>query len=172
MEILVAPHPKLRVKTKPVKKITPEIIGIARKMIKLTETFTDPEGVGLSANQIGREDKFFIAKLFKKFLMIFNPQITSFSKTKKIFFEACLSVPNFYGEVERPTAINIQYQDEKGQTVKKPLKGIAAWIFQHEMDHLNGILFVDRVLEQKRRMFKVVGKDRTGTEIFEEVKLI
>jgi peptide deformylase len=172
MEVVKAPSPKLRVKTKPVKKITPDHLKIAREMIKLTEAFVDPEGVGLATTQIGREDRFFIGKLGPKFVSVFNPKILSFNKKTKAFFEGCLSIPDLYGYVNRPTAITVEYQNEKGQKVSKMLRGLAAWVFQHETDHLNGILFVDRVLEQKGRFFKVVGKDKTGADVFEEVELV
>lgn len=172
MDIVIAPDPGLRQKTKPVKKITPDLLKLARGMIRYTQTFTDPEGVGLSANQIGRDERLFVAKLFKKFSVFINPKILTFSKNTKTYFEACLSVPDYYGDVRRPLSITVEYQDETGKTFKKRLRGIASWIFQHEMDHLNGILFVDRVLEQKGRMYKLAGKDQAGNDLFEEVRLI
>ncbi len=172
MEILVAPNPKLRVKTKKVNKITPELIKLGREMIKFTQSFTDPEGVGLSTNQIGRDERFFIAKIAKKFVICINPGINSFAKQKRIYFEGCLSIPNYYGEVKRPTYIYVTYLNEEGKKVSKKLSGPASWIFQHEIDHLNGILFMDRVLQQKGRVFKCVGKDRAGADVFEEIKLV
>lgn len=171
MNILRAPDPRLRVKTKPVKKITPELLKTAREMIKTASAFKDPEGVGLSTTQIGRNERFFVAKLNEGFQTFFNPQIVKVSKKNKIFFEGCLSVPDYYGETKRPIIVTVSYLDQKSKQIKKVLRGTPAWIFQHEFDHINGILFVDRVLEQKGRMFKVVGKDQAGAEIFEEVKI-
>ncbi|MFH0937425.1 MAG: peptide deformylase [Candidatus Daviesbacteria bacterium] len=171
MEVVRAPDAKLRIKTKPVKKITPELLKIASEMIEITKSFKDPEGVGLSANQIGRDERFFIAKTGKVFRVFFNPKIISKSKTNKVFFEGCLSIPNFYGETKRPSIIIVSYQDEKGKEIKKQLRGTLAWIFQHEMDHLNGSLFVDTVLQQKGRIFKSIGRDKTGSEVFEEVTI-
>lgn len=172
MQVLTAPNPILRTKTKPVKKVTPELVKITKEMIKLTKSFQDPEGVGLSANQIGRTESFFIAKIGKEFSACFNPKVLSTSKTTKSFFEGCFSVPNYYGDVIRPAAIKVSYEDENGNIIKKSLKGFVALVFQHELDHLNGILFVDRILEQKGKIFKAVGKDKTGSDIFEEIKLI
>lgn len=172
MEILRAPSHKLRVKTKPVKKITSELLNTARKMIKLTESFKDPEGVGLSSTQIGREENFFVVKLGNKFIIVFNAKITAQSKKQKMFFEGCLSIPDYYGEVKRPISVTVSYQDKTGQQITKRLNGANSWIFQHEVDHINGRLFMDLVLEQKSRVFKAVGKDQAGDEIFEEVKLI
>src|SRR3989344_871020 len=159
MTILRAPDPRLRVKTKLVKKITPELLKVAKEMIKIASSYTDPEGVGLSTTQIGRDERFFVAKLQKEFHPYFNPQILNFSKKKEIYFEGCLSVPDYYGEVKRSMIVTVTYQDKTGKEFKKILKGPPAWIFQHEFDHINGILFVDRVLEQKGRMFKFMGKD-------------
>ncbi|MDO8570624.1 MAG: peptide deformylase [Candidatus Daviesbacteria bacterium] len=171
MQILRAPDPKLRIKTKLVKKITPELLKIAREMIELAMSYTDPEGVGLSTTQIGRDERFFVAKLLKEFHPYFNPQIISKSPKLKTYFEGCLSVPDYYGEVKRSILITVIYQDKTGKEFKKILKGPSAWIFQHEFDHINGVLFVDRVLEQKGRMFKFTGKDQVGGDMFEEVTL-
>lgn len=145
---------------------------MAQEMIALAMSYTDPEGVGLSTTQIGRDERFFVAKLQKEFHPYFNPQILKISPKTKIYFEGCLSVPDFYGEVKRSILITVTYQDKTGQKVKKILRGPAAWIFQHEFDHINGILFVDRVLEQKGRIFKFKGKDQVGGDIFEEVRLV
>lgn len=172
MQILRAPDPRLRVKTKLVKKITPELLKIASEMINLASSYTDPEGVGLSTTQIGRNERFFVAKLQKDFCPYFNPQIISLSKKTKIYFEGCLSVPDFYGEVKRSILITVIYQDKSGKEFKKILKGPSAWIFQHEFDHINGILFVDKVLAQKGKMFKFQGKDQAGGDMFEEVRLV
>lgn len=172
MEVLRAPHPILRTKTKPVKKITPELLKLTAEMIKLAGSFKDPEGVGLASTQIGRSENFFVAKLNKQFIRVFNAKIISSAKKQKVFFEGCLSIPNYYGEIKRPISITVSYQDEQGKEITKKLIGINSWIFQHEIDHINGRLFMDLVLEQKGRIFKVVGKDKAGGEIFEEVKLI
>ena len=87
------------------------------------------------------------------------------------YIEGCLSIPDYYGEVKRHILIKVSFQDESGKKVTKSLKGISAWIFQHEMDHLDGKLFPDRVLQQKGKFYKCVGKDKTGTDIFEEISL-
>lgn len=140
-------------------------------MIKITKAFKDPEGVGLAATQIGRDERFFIAKSDEDFIICFNPKITSTSPKTKTYFEGCLSIPNYYGETERSIAAAVEYMDENGKTIKKKLRGLDAWIFQHEVDHLDGTLFMDHVLEQKGKIFKSVGRDKAGAEIFEEVKI-
>lgn len=172
MDVVKAPDPRLRIKTKPVKTVTPELTKIINQMVKLTKTFTDPEGVGLASTQIGKDEQYFVLKTKSgAFTAVFNPSIVGYSKKTKIFFEGCLSVPDYYGEVTRPIGVNVVYTDNKGKQVKKKLTGVEAWIFQHEYDHLQGKLFVDYVLAQKSRLFKVVGKDKAGAEIFEEVQL-
>ncbi len=171
IKVVKAPDARLRVRTKPVKKINHRLIQILKEMIKLTKTFKDPEGVGLAATQIGLEESFFVAKNDKKFVSVINPKIVSTGKRTKKYFEGCLSVPNMWGEVRRAISIKVSYQDTSGKIVTIPLKGILAWIFQHEIDHLNGILFSDRVLEQKGKFYKFTGKDKTGADTFQEVSL-
>ncbi len=189
MNVVKAPDPKLRIQTKPVKKLTPGLLQTFKEMVKLTKTFTDPEGVGLASTQVGLDQQFFVAKVPEKsesriknhelregdkketFMVVINPKITWEGKKTKKYFEGCLSIPNYWGEVERHLAIKVTYMDEDGNTVNASLKGVLAWIFQHEVDHLNGTLFPDRVLEQKGRFYKFTGKDKTGTDTFEEVTL-
>lgn len=190
MDVIKAPDARLRVKTKPIKKINQSLLNTLSQMVKLTKTFTDPEGVGLAATQIGLKGRFFVARLHdskqnppsqphqrtsrwtnyrKEFMAVINPKILSYSKTTKSYFEGCLSVPNIWGQVKRHTNIKVSFQDEKGQSVTRLLRGIPAWIFQHEVDHLNGVLFSDRVLQQKGKFYKYTGKDKTDTDQFEEV---
>lgn len=172
MQVVIAPDQRLRVQTKPVKKITPKLSETIGQMVKLTKTFLDPEGVGLASTQIGEDEQYFVAKLEdNSFKAYFNPKILSYSKKTHVFFEGCLSIPNYYGEVTRPVSIKVSYMNEEGNTVTENLTGLIAWIFQHEYDHLQGKLFMDKILEQKSRLFKVVGKDRAGAEVFEEVPL-
>ena len=172
MQLIIAPDNKLRVKTKIVKKFSPRYHQIVKDMIKLTKTFLDPEGVGLASTQVGLDEQFFVAKMedgsFKSF---FNPKITKFSKTVKVYTEGCLSIPNYWGEVTRHLWVDVEYQDLSGTTVKERLKGLIAHIYQHECDHLQGKLFMDHILEQKSKLFKVVGKDKTGADIYEQVPL-
>ena len=171
MEVVKAPDPKLRVQTKSVKKINQTLKNTLSEMIKLTKTFKDPEGVGLASTQVGLEESFFVAKNNEKFISVINPKIISSGKRTKKYFEGCLSIPNTWGEVKRYTNIRVTYQDSSGKTTISSLKGVLAWIFQHEIDHLNGILFADRVLQQKGKFYKFTGRDKTGTDNFEEVTL-
>lgn len=171
MQVVQAPSPILRETLKPVKKINPGHLSTLKEMVKLTKTFKDPEGVGLAANQVGLHERFFIAKDGEIFIPVFNPEILFKYKKTKIYLEGCLSIPNYYGEVKRHLSIKVTYQDETGKKFTKILKGVLAWIFQHEIDHLNGHLFPERVMEQKGKFYKVTGKDEAGTDIFEEVTI-
>lgn len=172
MQLVTAPDNRLRVKTKIVKKFTPRLSQIIKDMIKLTKTFTDPEGVGLASTQVGLDEQFFVAKMdddsFKAF---FNPKIIRLSKAVKVYTEGCLSIPNYWGEVTRHLWVDVEYQDLSGNVIKERLKGLTAHIYQHEVDHLNGVLFMDHILEQKSKLYKVVGKDKTGSDIYEQVPL-
>lgn len=171
-KMVLAPDNRLRVKTKPVKKFGDKYKDIISEMIKLTQTFIDPEGVGLASTQIGLNEQYFIAKKEDgTFKAVFNPKILKYSKKTKEVFEGCLSIPNFWGEIVRSVGVTVSYQDESGQEHTEKLTGLDAHIFQHECDHLQGKLFMDRVMEQKGRLFKIIGKDRAGADVFEEVTL-
>lgn len=170
--VVKAPDARLRVKTKLVKKISPALSDIIKNMIKTTLSFKDPEGVGLASTQIGNEERYFVGLIGGKTLKAFiNPQITWKSKRTKQYFEGCLSIPNYWGEAIRALSVKVTYQDLEGKQHAETLKGVDAWIFQHEVDHLDGILFVDRVLEQKGRFFKYTGKDKRGEDQFEQVTI-
>lgn len=124
-----------------------EIRGLIDLMRKIMKTHA---GVGLSANQIGLPFRFFIAEFREKeenppkLYAIFNPEITKFSKEKNLMEEGCLSAPGLYGEIERSREIVLTGLDKNGRTIKIKARGILARIFQHETDHLNGILFIDK----------------------------
>ena len=171
MQVLIAPNVALRAKTKPVKKINNGLSQTIKDMVKLTKKYMDPEGVGLASVQIGEPGKFFIFKEGKKFTAAINPSITWFSKRAKTYLEGCLSIPDHYGEVKRSSTVKVEYQDTAGKVNSRKLIGVSAWIFQHEMDHINGTLFIDHVMQNKGKLYKVAGKDKTGTDIFEEVTL-
>lgn len=179
MDVIKAPDPKLRIVTKPVKKITPGLLQTAKEMIKLTKSFEDPEGVGLASTQVGLDERFFVALANNpkrgerpEYAIFFNPKILSSSKKTKTHFEGCLSTPNYWGEVIRSMVVKISYQDETGKLITKSITGLLAHIFQHEIDHLKGILFQDRVMEQEGKFYKLTGKDKTtGEDIFQEIIL-
>lgn len=106
-------------------------------------------GIGLSANQIGLDLNVFVAEVpdpdgGMKFYAVFNPKFEKLSEEKVIFEEGCLSVPETWGQVERPERVVLSGFDKRGKPVKFKAWGLLARIFQHEMDHLSGKLFIDR----------------------------
>ena len=131
---------------------------------KMKETMFEACGIGLSANQIGLNLKMFVALIPNKplkrdeknkiimpspdeakFYAIFNPEIIKFSKQTEIIEEGCLSIPGINGEVERPKKITITGFNKNGQKIKIKAEGLTARVFQHETDHLNGVLFIDKI---------------------------
>ncbi len=171
LQVVKTPDPRLKIQTKRVKKINPALLQTLKEMVKLTKTFKEPEGVGLASTQVGLDEAFFVAKNGLKFMSAINPKILSTGKRTKKYFEGCLSIPGTWGEVKRYINIKVSYQDETGKIVTKAIKGVLAWIFQHETDHLNGILFSERVLQQKGKFYKFTGKDKVGTDTFEEITI-
>jgi peptide deformylase len=127
-----------------------------RELIKtMRECMKEAKGIGLSANQIGLDMKFFVANVPQilekqnkvtgfKFYAVFNPKIIKTSKEKTNLEEGCLSVPNTYGMVERPEKIILEGFDQNARKLKIKAWGLLARVFQHEVDHLNGILFIDK----------------------------
>ena len=180
LEIVKAPHSILSQKTKPVAKIDNGILKLIEQMKKSLDSATDPIGVGLAAPQIGKSLKIFIAKpgAKSKVLTFINPRVIKSApvlaidgfdkKTRKL--EGCLSLPNIWGEVQRYSAIQLEYQDESRKMHNKKFTGFISTIIQHEIDHLNGILFPKRVLEQNRTLYKSE-KDEHGEDVFEEIKI-
>lgn len=108
------------------------------------------EGIGLSANQVGLDVKFFVAKVENKFYAVFNPEIIQSSKEIVSMDEGCLSVPGVFGLVERPAKVTIKGLDQNGKAIKIKAWGLLARVFQHEVDHLNGKLFVDKARRVER----------------------
>lgn len=116
-----------------------------RELIKsMYETMKKARGVGLSANQVGLNIKVFVAKLENKQYALFNPKITKESSEKSTLEEGCLSVPYTYGPVERFERVTLEGYSPNNKKIKIKAWGLLARIFQHEIDHLNGKLFIDR----------------------------
>ena len=134
-------NPILRQKAKDVKEITPEI---KRLILDMKETMEKEDGMGLAAPQIGCSVRVIIAKPDDKIIILINPQIKKFSRKKVITEEGCLSLPNQFYLIERPTEIKVEGLNLKGKKVKIKAEGLLARIIQHEIDHLDGILIVDR----------------------------
>ena len=138
-----------------------------------------PLGVGLSACQVGQSLRLFIAysKKSRHYLVFINPKILWRSKRKilgvpesKSPFEGCLSIPGVWGKVWRHQKIKVCYQTLKGTQIIRKFAGFTSIVIQHEYDHLNGILFTQRILEQGGKLFRIE-KDKKGKECLVEIEI-
>jgi len=151
------PNPILKQKASKVKIINDEVKTDIRNLLDTLQVAKDPEGAGLAAPQLGISKQICVVRNFfadptdpDKFthqdFVLINPKIISTAKETEVDWEGCLSIPNTYGKVERFTKIKLIAMDEKGESFKLRADGFFARTIQHEMDHLNGILFTDRVV--------------------------
>jgi peptide deformylase len=179
LDIVTAPNPVLSSKASSVAKVDSIILKLIKEMEEALDAATDPIGVGLAAPQVGKSLAIFVIKPSPKAKLqaFINPKITKIEsqtvgkvkgKTKKL--EGCLSLRNIWGEVERAKTIWLDYLDETGKPHHKKFSGFIATIIQHEVDHLNGILFPKRVLEQKGTLYESK-KNSKGEDIFEELTI-
>ena len=187
LEIVKAPNPVLSGVAKPISKIDQQTRAFIAEMKKALLATRDPEGVGLAAPQVGKPLQIFIIKPTKTatIRVFINPVITQNkseqnaeqisvvprkvrSRSEKL--EGCLSLPHIWGIVNRTPTVTLSYMDEQGKKHTTEFKGFVATIIQHETDHLNGILFPRRVLEQKEKLYKSK-RDKNGEDIFEEIEL-
>ncbi|OGY98624.1 MAG: peptide deformylase [Candidatus Liptonbacteria bacterium RIFCSPHIGHO2_01_FULL_57_28] len=122
-----------------------EVDDLLRRMRRIMR---EANGIGLSANQIGLPHRLFVTEVpgkdDMKFYAVFNPEIEKMEKDKVIMEEGCLSVPGIYGDVERPARLVLRGQDKRGKPLKIKAWGLLARVFQHEVDHLNGKLFLEK----------------------------
>lgn len=180
LQIVKVPEPVLTTPSKAVEKIDKKTLEFIDGMKKTLLGAKNPKGVGLAASQVGRGVRIFLAKPTTKvpFAIFINPQIIwkSEEKTEGVperdkKFEGCLSIPNVWGIVRRHQTVKVTYQAPDGKNHTKLFKGFLATIIQHEIDHINGILFTQRVLEQKNKLYKVSGKDEKGNDVFDEIEI-
>lgn len=145
-KILSDNHPVLRTPTREVTKINS---GVLRLLDDMIETMREAKGVGLAANQVGVSKRILIADAGQdgeeKIIELINPQCDS-AEGEEVGLEGCLSVPGAYGEVPRAAEISVRAIDREGREIKLRVNGLLARILQHEMDHLEGILFTDKAV--------------------------
>lgn len=174
-----APNAVLTTNAKPVTKFDAKLHALIRDMKASLKAATKPAGVGLAAPQIGISMRVFITKPTKSSPMrtFINPKIVQTSKEtvdglpdRESALEGCLSIPNVWGKVRRHTEVTLAYQDEHGGKHKETFEGFEAIIIQHETDHINGILYTQRVLEQKSKLYTSV-TDEDGKDALEELEL-
>ena len=160
-EILILPDKRLRLVSKPVAKID----AATRQLVEdMFETMYDAPGIGLAAIQIGEARRVVTMDLAKKDdprepQVFINPEVIGESNDKNIHEEGCLSIPEYYEEVERPAQVKLRYLDLDGKQHEIDADGLLATCIQHEIDHLNGVLFIDHISKLKRdRVIKKFSK--------------
>jgi peptide deformylase len=160
-EIIKLPDKRLRLNCEPVKKID---AGIRKLVDDLFETMYNAPGIGLAAIQIGVAKRVIAMDLSKKEddhkpQVFINPEITWKSAETSKYEEGCLSIPDYYEEVERPAQVKVKYLDLDGKEREIEAKGLLATCLQHEIDHINGVLFIDHISKLKRdRVIKKFAK--------------
>lgn len=170
LEILEVPHPGLRVVAKPVEVVDDAVRKIVSDMF---DTMYAARGIGLAATQVAIEQRIVVidlqepesdaedAKPVRKPLVYINPELLSLSEETSSYNEGCLSIPDQYAEVERPTRCRATWLDEQGERHEADFDGLLATALQHEIDHLNGVLFIDHISKLKRDMLlKKLAKQR------------
>jgi len=172
-KILSTKDPKMSQVCKKVKVIDKKVISITKDLKETLTVQKDPEGVGLAAPQIGENLRIFAMNDNGKIRVIINPEILEISKEKpkkektdeKEIMEGCLSLPNYYGPLKRPQRVKIKYLGLNGTLKEEEFKGLSAQIVQHEIDHLNGVVFVNRLLEQKQPLYKLENDEWVEIEL-------
>ncbi len=167
--LVILPDTRLRAVSEPVSAITDEIRRLAEDML---ETMYDAPGVGLAAIQIGVPKRIVTMDVSKSEterqpLVLINPEVVWASEEKRVYEEGCLSIPEYYEEVERPDRVRFRYTNLQGETVEQDADGLMATCVQHEIDHLNGVLFIDHLSKLKRdrvvkKFAKAAKRDANG----------
>jgi len=155
LEIKKYPDPVLREECREAKKITEEIKNLSWDMV---ETMEKGQGIGLAAPQVGKSERIIIVMLKEGPRIFINPEIIKRTKETEVMEEGCLSFPGLFLEIKRAKAVEIEALNDKGEKVQIKANGLPARIFQHEIDHLRGILFIDRISKLKKLKLKLLGK--------------
>lgn len=166
-KVLSSQDPRLREVSKPVKKIDKKVLDLIKDLKDTLSVQKDPEGVGLAAPQIGKNLRVFLISYQDTTQVVINPEIIKVSAKKRLskekgggeIMEGCLSLPNFYGPLSRASSVKIKYLNEKDEERVEEFKGFFAQIVLHEIDHLEGILFIDRLLSEKKPLYRLDGKE-------------
>lgn len=150
--LIILPDPVLRQVSRPVERVDDELRKFAADML---DTMYDAPGIGLAAIQVGEPRRLLVIDLARedepKAPKIFiNPEILARSDEMSIHEEGCLSIPDYYAEVSRPARITVRHLDETGQQRTIEAEGLLATCLQHEIDHLDGVLFIDHISKLKR----------------------
>lgn len=152
--LIILPDPLLRQVSQPVERVDSELNQLVDDML---ETMYEAPGIGLAAIQVGVPRRLLVIDLAKEGeepapLVFINPKIIRSSDERSTYEEGCLSIPDYYAEVERPAAITVTSLDRTGKEVTTEADGLLATCLQHEIDHLDGVLFIDHISRLKREM--------------------
>lgn len=166
LDIIIAPDPRLKVNCKRIAKVD----GPTRRLMDdMLETMYAAPGIGLAAPQVGVAKRILVLDVAREGAppephCLANPEITWASDDDAVYNEGCLSLPEHYADVARPAAVRVRYLDRDNEVRELEAKGILATCVQHEMDHLDGVLFVDHLSALKRNMIlrKLVKAKKTG----------
>jgi peptide deformylase len=154
LDIVIVPDQRLKTRCEPVGEITAAIRKLAQDML---ETMYDAPGIGLAAPQVGVLKRLVVLDVAdeeapRKPLVMINPEITWKSEESRTYQEGCLSIPEIYGDVTRPEKIKVRYTDLENQTHEIEADGLLSTCIQHEIDHIDGVLFIDHMSSLKRSM--------------------
>ena len=153
--ILLHPDPRLKKTAEPVARITPEIEALAADMLA---TMYDAPGIGLAAPQVGVLSRIFVMDAQRdpeaapRPMVLLNPEITWESDAQNVYEEGCLSIPEHYAEVTRPKQVSVSWLGLDGKQHQEDFDGLWATCAQHEIDHLDGVLFIDHISAMRRQM--------------------
>jgi len=148
LDIRTFGDPVLKTRAAPVESFDGSLVRLTKEMLA---TMRDNEGVGLAATQVGRLKRVLVAAIEDDEYVIVNPVLTDRSETTETATEGCLSIPGIQVDVERPTAVTISGQDVSGRPLQIEASALLARVLQHEVDHLDGVLILDRTDRQSRK---------------------
>jgi peptide deformylase len=166
LDIIIAPDPRLKLKCRPVAKVDAKV---ARLMDDMLQTMYAAPGIGLAAPQVGQALRIIVLDVAREDekpapIKMANPELIWVSDEDVTYNEGCLSLPEHYADVVRPKAIRVRYLDHENEIREIEAEGLLATCIQHEMDHLDGILFVDHITALKRNIIlrKLLKAKKTG----------
>jgi peptide deformylase len=161
LDIRTFGDPVLKTRAAPVESFDESLVRLTRDM---QATMRDNEGVGLAANQVGRLKRVFVAAIEDEEYVIVNPVLTDWSETTETGPEGCLSIPGIQVDVERPIAVTVSGQNVSGKPLQIEASDLLARVLQHEVDHLDGVLILDRTDRESRRAAMREWRERLLTQ--------
>ncbi|MCK0196039.1 peptide deformylase [Ancylobacter sp. 6x-1] len=168
--LVILPDSRLRLTSDPVVRVDAKVRSLVEDMF---ETMYEAPGIGLAAIQVGVPERVITIDVSregedKKPLLLINPEVVAESDERSVYQEGCLSIPEYYEDVERPARVTVRYMDIDGETREIEADGLLATCVQHEIDHLNGVLFIDHISKLKRdrvvKKFTKLARERERDE--------